>query len=194
MPGYRRSRRPRTTNRRSREWHSFALVDSGSGFPGGRINLTANNSVYAGFINSPDDMTILYDEPTLVRGIMDYDFIQPTGQSVSGFMLGLGLIKSSIEGFPGAITTAAVLATVPRPYLDGDSPWIWRRTITWGLATGFTGYTFNSAAGQQPEEFATKRKFHNGEGLLLVAEAFNYSAGAVNVNLGWSGRLLWLNG
>jgi len=186
------SRRSSRSGGRTREWNAFTTVDTGNGSFAAHINLP-NNSVYANYLLSPDDMTVFYDEPTLVRSILHFSAVGAASVGANNDMwLSMGYIKWDAEvGAAGAVP-AGLLPFVPLPFIDADSPWIWQyhQSIPNGPVAG-TVRLDAAVDGNGLVDIRTKRKFENGSGLLFVATATRSDGG--QINLAVSGRLLWLN-
>jgi len=186
-----RSRRPP----RAREWLGFTNLDPVGGFPTAAIAMpiVATGQFYANYILSPDEMTSLYDEPTIVRGFVNANFIMPAGGNVGNFGIFYGLIKSDLEA-PGGVISNVALPFLPRPWFDPDSAWIWTKYCRFSTVTGFTGLEHQAFGwNHQEAEFKTKRKFQNGEGLLLVIEQYGTAGTGLTIQHNVAGRVLFLN-
>lgn len=196
MPMRRRRSFRRSGKTRAKEWISYTTINPTTFVPNNHISITptATGAIYASYILSPDEMNTMYDEPTLVRGLLGWTVACPTtAPAGNNLYFAHGLIKSDIEA-PTGIISATYSPIIPRPFLDGDSPWIWQDIRRISTITGFTGFQsfFNGLGGGPFDEFKTKRKFQNGQGLMAVVETYGETTfPTMYVNI-W-GRLLFLN-
>lgn len=189
MPFRRRSNR-RSSPLRSREWIGFNSVNAGTGSPAQSIAFSGG-VFYASYILSPDEMTTLYDEPTLMRCMINWQLVADTNVTGDNFF-GMGIIKSSIEA-PGGALAAGAFPFIPLPFYDADSPWIWYRTVTIRSTVGTVPFGAYAALtpGQGSEDVKTRRKFEGGSGLLAVA--FMEASAVTTWRLSWGGRILFVN-
>lgn len=191
-----RRRRPIARGRRparAREWWNFTNVDPTAFTPIAAITMSTSTvgSVYANYILSPEEMTNLYDEPTLVRGMVNANFIFPAGAAVSNFGIFYGLIQLDLQA-PGGTLSPSAAALVPRPWFDPTAPWIWTKYCRFNTVTGFTGLEAQAFGWGVETQFKTKRKFENGSGLAIVIEQYASTNGIV-ISHNVDGRLLFLN-
>lgn len=169
MP-FRRSFRRRSRNPskvRSREWVGVRFLDTVLFQPTVILFPTSTTTiqVYADYIFDPDELTSAFDEPTLLRCLIDWNWL--TNSAPPGDVLlsvGMGLIKLSLENTTHPFS-AGDLANTPLPFWDGDSPWIWHHNFDWILQNGTR---FASQIHHVNTDIRTRRKFDNGEGLALV--------------------------
>lgn len=188
----RRFRRSRSSSKpvRAKEWVTATTVDSG-GSIGVPITLASNTQT--GFwIISPDTMAALFDDPTLVRIILNWEITASTGSASVRQHIQVGLIKWNAEATPGVSLPVAILPFIPLPFEDGDSPWIWQ------TQHNMVGTALQSWGFRRPndpyEDVKTKRKFQSGEGLLLTAANTRNGVTAVDVYLHLNMRMLFING
>jgi len=150
--------------------------------------------VYASYILLPDEMTVAFDEPTLMRWLFNWSFRTSAGAATGNQVLNLqlGLIKLSMENVTNPFA-AASLAYVPLPFDDGDSAWIWQLNYTGIL--GVSDALLVQSGPPSVTEVKTRRKIENGEGLALIASTKMEVAatGGVSGWLSFSGRFLLLN-
>lgn len=197
MPFRRRLRRQSGARKlRAREWVSHRFINTTTFVPTVVAFPLATTAVqvYGNYILSPDDMTINFDEPTLMRWILQWSF--QTNQSPGAdcaLSLQLGLIKLSLEGATAPFNAGDV-ARIPLPFDDGDSAWIWQSCQTIVLRVN-EKTTILSGSGGEQLNIKTRRKVENGEGLAMVAVT-QMETPASSGTVGWlsfSGRLLLLN-
>lgn len=177
---------------RAKEWVAFAQVDAATQRPNASI-LLPSQTIYASWILSPDEMTTLYDEPTLLRSILRYSFVPNTQPPAGdGSFLSFGLIKANFETAAGGALPAALLPFVPLPFFDGDSDWIyeWHSTIP-STGVSFLASVYAAQNGNGQEDIRARRKFPDGHGLLLVI--YNDSSANVAYRCTVQGRLLFAN-
>lgn len=179
--------------RRTKEWVGYNSQSTDGTNLATQIALNSSTT-YANYILSPDDMTVLFDEPTLLRSLFGYSWtVQSTFAANNSVFIAMGLIKSTLEA-PSGVLPGALLPYVPLPFFDSDSEWIYETHYTVSAGTNLVPggqNAFLNHVGR--EDIRTKRKFPGGTGLLLVAYCQTVS-GAGGINLTVSGRSLFLNG
>jgi len=138
-------------------------------------------------------MTTSFDEPTLVRTLVQWSLngVQSAAGDYSAFFA-MGLIQLKAEGLSTPFTTAQ-LQTLPWPYWDGDSDWIWHRFLPFTVHTGNVHFAYANLPGSGAEDIRTKRKFQNGTGLALIVYADIRTVNTQTQWYHWSARTLWLN-
>lgn len=186
----RRFRRRLTKPVRAKEWVSATTVDAASQIG---VPLTLASNTQTGlWIISPDTMSILFDDPTLVRIILNWEVTASIGSTNVRQHLQMGLIKWNAEATPGVSLPVALIPHIPLPFEDGDGPWIWQ----W--QNNMVGTTLQSWGFRRPqdpyEDVKTKRKFQAGEGLLFTAANTRNGVNAVDVYITLNLRMLFLNG
>jgi len=191
----RRSRSRRAPSRgraRVKEWVGFNTQSLDGTNQATQIALNSS-TVYANYVLSPDSVTSLFDEPTLLRSLLAYSWtVQSTFAANTSVFFALGIIRSTIEA-PDGVLPGALSPYVPIPFFDSDSEWIWETHYTVSAGTNLVPggqNAFLNHVGR--EDVRAKRKFNGGQGLLLVAWCQTLS-GAGGINLTLSGRLLFQN-
>jgi len=183
-----RSQRPA----RAREWIAATTVDSSDAI-GVPLTLASNTST-AFWVISPDEMTAIFDEPTLVRSIINWEITASTASTTVRQHLQIGLIKWNAEGTGGVDPIpAATVAIVPLPFEDGDAQWIWQYQVNM-VGTTLQSFGFRPGKPGEPDDIKTKRKFQNGDGLLFVAANTRNGVNAVDVYVTFNARFLFING
>jgi len=190
----RRTFRGRRSPTRSREWLGHAIVDPSTGSPATAVALDGSlgAAIWGGYLVDPDTMTTIFDEPTLVRSIIHWqqNQIQPA-LADSGYFLALGLIALKSEQMSSPFT-AAELNTVPWPYWDADSDWIWHQMYAYTNQTSVRSYASAVMPGVGEADIRTKRKFPNGTGLALIMY-YEATPDTADTWVTFNARTLWLN-
>lgn len=190
----RRPRRSRSISKvRPLEWVGYNSVDGATGSPAAHVSMAGGaGTVYANYILSPDEMTTLYDEPTLVRSILRWNVSIASGVTANNdWFFAWGLIALNLEA-PGGTLPAAVLGYIPLPFFDADSDWIYEFHSTQTSGMTLTTSIDATLTGVGEHDIRTRRKFPNGHGLALVAY-YATTGGIGQANVQFSGRLLFAN-
>lgn len=191
---FKRRRRARgPSKRRALEWIGFNSVNAGTGSPAAHVNIPIGG-IYGNYILSPDELTTLYDEPTLLRSILRFSAATTNAAVANGtdWFFGWGLVALDFEA-PGGTLPAAVLPYVPLPFFDSDTDWIYEyhQTVVSGQQTlkPALDATVNGAG---EVDIRTRRRFPNGHGLALIAY-FDCNTVNMQINVNFAGRLLFAN-
>jgi len=109
--------------------------------------------------------------------------------AVTGIFFAMGIITLKLEN-PGNPFTAAQLATVPWPYFDGDSDWLWHRHFAFGVRA-LNNFDINITT--VLDDIKSRRVIPNGSGLALISY-FEISPGSVATYIHqFSARILVAN-
>lgn len=189
-----RRRRIASRPRRPREWFTFSVADATTGTPTSvQLSTTAFGapSYWADYIWTPDEMTQNFDEPTIlrtiVRGAMISQLAIATNQNLSIY-LGLVLLKHENMSSP---FSAAQLLTIPEPYFDGDTDWIYNWHFTLNMPVNTQLSALHAIPGAGEADIKTRRKVPNGHGLAMIIGVESSAAHTIRISM--HGRMLIAN-
>jgi len=175
------SRRPLSRAARlTKEWWGFATFEPDTSEV--QAATLAPGSLVSSFILSPQDALNAFDEPTVLRILVQvtpaFEAIGTNGLTVVSF----GIIVADEAAVP------AIGGATPDPLLNSDHDWLWRKD--WAYVAPDTGapdlyrYTFQ----EQWDDARAKRRIEAGQGLMFVATS-NVASNA-NTRFWASGRVL----
>lgn len=193
MRRMRRRRSKGPSKRRSLEWIGYNTIDGVTGRPNKSVVMT-NQSIYANYILSPDEMTTLYDEPTLLRSIVRWSCSTTNSNVLNGqtWFFGWGLVALDVEAAGGTLP-GAVLPYIPLPFFDSDTDWIFEYHASFTSGQQLVATTLDAVLeGTGQQDIRARRRFPNGHGLALICY-FDSDNASLQLNASFSGRLLFAN-
>jgi len=188
----RRSGKPK----RAREWLASSLIDPVTQQPVVGIVFSGGipYEVYADWILSPDAASGLYDEPTVLRMLIQWSWITTTTSNAPmAAHVEIGIITLKLEGTSSPFATPGELDNVPLPFLDGDSDWLWCKQYTVPVSPNAFHTSFATIPGQGFEDIRTRRKIPNGYGLALIIAYESAGVIAPAALATFSSRILFAN-
>jgi len=168
MARFRKTSRPLSRAARlTKEWLGFATVDPDGSQDAAVVNLAAG-TVFARWIVSPADAYDLFDQPTILRILVQVTPAFRSIEDLEGGFFAAGIIVTRDLG--------PALGGPPSPYFASDD-WVWSRQWNFVNASTLTQHEWSATQQDQYENVLTKRRVPSGYGIAYIAENRFTSAG-----------------
>lgn len=150
--------------RLTKEWGGFRTINEATGDPSNMV--LPPGTMSESWILTPDDAIAEFDEPTIMRLLVNFSVTFNPALADGGAQL-------VSAGIRVATDLTAALGTPKTPYTQPWLDWIWTSMVGWNdfpsassLAGQPNGYVW--MPGKAYDEVKTRRRLEAGEGLLAV--------------------------